>query len=122
LAQWLRRLRRQGVQCRLLGGRVRIRGLRRLAAADRAALLACGAQVQALLEARTRRRSAKQRPPPQRPMQPEAGRTVVGQVVNPGGPLRLLYADEVQSVPLARARVLGRVPYGWKVQQSGGGE
>ena len=125
-SQWLARLRRNfGVQCRLDGsGRVRVKGLRKLPAAERAALFAASAELQAHLEARARRRQPKkkekQRPPDA--MEPQSGRTVVGMHVTPGYPnlSKLLYEDEVRDIrPSPRARVLQGITYGWLV---GGGE
>jgi hypothetical protein len=107
-------LRRQGVHCVLdASGRVRVRGLRRLAAEERAALLAAGEQVQQLLERRAQRRAKQRQPQESDPMVPEPGRQVVGMEVRPGGRSRLLYADETQAIPVARCRVLQRLPYGW---------
>lgn len=126
LSQWLARLGREfGVRCRLdSSGRVRVKGLRRLPAAERAALFAANAEVQAHLETRARRRQPKkekeQRPPDA--MEPQPGRTVVGMHVTPGYPSlsKLLYEDEVRDIrPSPRARVLQGITYGWLV---GGGE
>jgi hypothetical protein len=119
LSQWLARLRREfGVQCRLDGsGRVRVKGLRRLPAAEKAALFAASAEVQALLGARVRRRSRRKDEEQHRMASPpERPRRVIGQHVVPGYPqlARPLYADEVKLIDVHRARVLGTVPYGWR--------
>ena len=117
LAAWLRDLRRRGVVCRLSGGRVRVSGVRKLTPVERAALSASSEPVRQLLEARARRRKKERTEEQQHGMAtaaPERQRRVVGQVVRPGLPLQLLFEDDVKPIP-AHARVLGRIPYGWKV-------
>jgi len=113
LPQWLAELRRRGVQVRLHGGRVRVSGLRRLSVPERAALVASGAQVQALLEARARRRPKHAKQEQQLVAEPKQ-RRVIGQIVNPGGALRLLFEDETKPIPARGARFVG-VPYGWRI-------
>jgi hypothetical protein len=111
LRQWLAELRRRGVQCRLAAGRVRISGLRKLEAAERAALFASAEQVKELLRERAQRRRAK-RKTEQAAMattEPQRPRRVVGHHVVPGYPQlsRLLYEDEVKQIsPTQRARGL----------------
>lgn len=121
LAQRLARLRRRGVTFSMRDGEVCIdEGWSRLSAEEKAALRAERAEVKARLEARElrrQRREARKRKEQQQAMaaaQQQRERRVIGQVVSPGRPLRLLYADEVTEIDVRRARVLGTVPYGWR--------
>ena len=108
LAQWLRGLRRRGVQCRLDdSGRLRSRGLKMLAAAEREALSASAPMVLDLLlerRARRKKRAEEQQHCMSKPQ--ERPRRVVGMHVVPGYPQlsRPLYADECKEIDVLRAR------------------
>jgi len=95
-------------------GRLRIVGLRKLTAAERNALFASSEQVRQLLAQRTQRRPKKQEQEPMARTEPQQPRRVIGQIVSPGRPLRLLYEDETKAIDTRRARVLTRTPDGWR--------
>jgi hypothetical protein len=121
LPQWLAELRRRGVRCRLVAGRVRVSGVKGLSSAERVSLFASAPMVQQLLEQRAQRRrlKKKQQQPVAMPHE-QRERKVVGQIVMPGRPLRLLFEDETKAIDTRRARVLGKIPYGWLIGGSDG--
>lgn len=115
----LARMKRKGVSIALVDGLVQVDGWRRLPPEERDALRGDRERIVAWLMARELKRQRREER--QRKQQQESKaiaqhqqrqRKVVGQVVNPGGPLRLLFADECKDIDLQRARVLGTVPYG----------
>ena len=111
------RLKRRGVVITLIDGRVQVSGWTQLESVEKEQLRADRERVVMWLESRELRRQRRaEKRQQQQPMvtaQQQQQRKVVGQIVNPGGPLRLLYADEVEPIP-ATARVIGKCPYGWK--------
>lgn len=115
----LAKLRHRGVVIALADGDVQVDGWKQLTPAERAELREEKERVVAWLESRElrRQRRAERKRKQQESVaiaERQQQRKVVGQIVNPGGPLRLLYADEVKPVP-ATARVIGRCPYGWLI-------
>jgi TRAP-type C4-dicarboxylate transport system substrate-binding protein len=119
----VKRLQRKGVDVSLVGGLMQVDGWKQLPPEEQEALHADRERIVAWLAARElkrqRRAERKRREEEQHVMAnpPERPRKVVGQQVVPSYPqlARPLYADEVKEIDVCRARVLGTVPYGWKV-------
>ena len=108
------KLRRRGVVITLVGGRVQVDGWTQLEPSEKAELREEKDRVVTWLESRELRRQRRAEKRQQQPMATaqQQQRKVVGQVVNPGGPLKLLYDDECKPIaPSARARQLPSI--GW---------
>jgi hypothetical protein len=117
LEAWLAQLRRRfGTSVKLRGDHLAVRKLANSPTADRESLAAVAPQVLALLISRAEKRRQRQeeatRTREQEAEPPQGSRRVIGMIVNPGRPLRLLYADEVEDIDPRRARVLGKA---WEV-------
>lgn len=115
LMQLIAKLRRRGITFGVVDGLVRVEGWHLLSATEKEQLRADRDDVKVRLEARElrRQRRAERKKQQQAAMpQEQKERKVVGQVVNPGGPLKLLFEDECKPIaPSPRARQLPSV--GW---------
>ena len=118
LPQMLAKLRRRGVTFGVVDGFVRVDGWRLLSTEREGAVPQDRDNVKARLEARDLRRQRRAGPQAEAEQHrvaeptPQRSRRVIGLVVNPGGPLRLLYADEVTEIDVRRARVVGVIDWG----------